>query len=90
VRQRFTLDEISGSQGGEYEDDCLVEIDWRFRGAYCLHHQGDDGAVSTAEPSVNYYQATRRNIPEDSHLQNFTPLQNKRSRSYFFRQDKRR
>jgi hypothetical protein len=20
---------------------CLVEIDRRFRGAYCLHHQGD-------------------------------------------------
>jgi hypothetical protein len=23
----------------------LVEIDRRFRGAYCLHHQGDDGYV---------------------------------------------
>jgi hypothetical protein len=20
---------------------CFVEVDWRFRGAYCLHHQGD-------------------------------------------------
>jgi hypothetical protein len=20
----------------------LVETDWRFRGAYCLHHQGDE------------------------------------------------
>jgi hypothetical protein len=20
----------------------LVEIDWRFRGAYCFHHQGDE------------------------------------------------
>jgi len=20
-----------------------VAVDWRFRGAYCLHHQGDDG-----------------------------------------------
>jgi hypothetical protein len=20
----------------------LVEVDWRFRGAYCLHYQGDD------------------------------------------------
>jgi hypothetical protein len=21
----------------------LVEVDWRYRGAYCLHRQGDDG-----------------------------------------------
>jgi hypothetical protein len=42
--------EISGSHGGEHEDDCLLrccaarsllEIDRRFRSAYCLHHQGD-------------------------------------------------
>jgi hypothetical protein len=26
-------------------------------------------AVSTSETSVNFYQTTRRNIPEDSHLQ---------------------
>jgi hypothetical protein len=26
-------------------------------------------AVSTPETSVNFYQITRRNIPEDSHLQ---------------------
>jgi hypothetical protein len=25
-------------------------------------------AVSTSETSVNFYQTTRRNIPEDSHL----------------------
>jgi hypothetical protein len=35
----------------------LVEVHRRFRGAYCLHHQGD-------RPD----QTTRRNIPEDSHL----------------------
>jgi hypothetical protein len=36
---------------------------------YCLHHQGDrpdDGGIS--ETSVNVYQTTRRNIPQDSHL----------------------
>jgi hypothetical protein len=27
------------------------------------------GAASTSETSVNFYQTTRRNIPEDSHLQ---------------------
>jgi hypothetical protein len=26
-------------------------------------------AASTSETSVNFYQTTRRNIPEDSHLQ---------------------
>jgi hypothetical protein len=26
-------------------------------------------AVSISETSVNFYQTTRRNIPEDSHLQ---------------------
>jgi hypothetical protein len=35
----------------------LVEIDWRFRGAYCLHHHGPDD-----------YETTRRNVLEDSHL----------------------
>jgi hypothetical protein len=39
------LRKISGSHGGEYEDNCLlgyytVKIDRRFRGAYCLHHHG--------------------------------------------------
>jgi hypothetical protein len=41
------LNEALGSHGDEYEDDCvldvapccLVEIDRRFRGAYCLYHQ---------------------------------------------------
>jgi hypothetical protein len=36
----------------------LVEIDRRFRDAYYLHHEGD-------ETSVNFYQTTRRNNPED-------------------------
>jgi hypothetical protein len=39
-----------------------------------LHHQGDSWialmmkAASTSETSVNFYQTTRRNNPEDSHL----------------------
>jgi hypothetical protein len=37
----------------------LVEVYRRFRGAYCLHHQGGDGKSK---------QTTRRNIPEDSNL----------------------
>jgi hypothetical protein len=48
------LCEISGSHGGDYEvyrvfwdvDPCShVEVDRRFRGAYCLHHQGDEYAA---------------------------------------------
>jgi hypothetical protein len=51
----------------------LVEVYRRFRGPCCLHHQGDECALmmeaaSTTEMSVNFYQTTRRNIPEDSHL----------------------
>jgi hypothetical protein len=43
MKSETNTKEISGSHGGEYEDDCsLVEADRRFRGAYCLHHQGDD------------------------------------------------
>jgi hypothetical protein len=38
----------------------LAEIDRRFRGAYCLHHQGDKAA--------SICETTRRNIPEDSRL----------------------
>jgi hypothetical protein len=32
--------------------------------------------ASTAETSVNFYQTTRRNNPEDSHLQGNFPLTN--------------
>jgi hypothetical protein len=39
----------------------LVEVHRHFRGACRLHHQGD-------ESSVNFYQTTRRNIPQDSHF----------------------
>jgi hypothetical protein len=49
----------------------LVGVNQRFRGTYCLHHQGDKSkpetyrpmmeAVNTSETSVNYYN-TRRTI----------------------------
>jgi hypothetical protein len=47
--------------------------DRRFRGAYCLHHQGDElfltlmEAVRTSETSV-YSESTLRYIPEGSNL----------------------
>jgi hypothetical protein len=52
-----------------------VEIKRRFIGAFCLHHNYHIiialmmEAVSTSETSINFYGITRRNIPEDSHLQ---------------------
>jgi hypothetical protein len=57
----------------------LVESDRSFRGAYCLHHQGDESvialmieAVRTSDTSAHFYQNTRRNIPEDSHFHDKT------------------
>jgi hypothetical protein len=51
----------------------LVEVYRRLRCAYCLHRQGKIALMmdvaSTSEISVNFYQTTRCNIPEDSHLQ---------------------
>jgi hypothetical protein len=45
----------------------LVEVYRYFRGACCLHYQGDMvEAVSTSETSVNFHKTTRRNILEDS------------------------
>jgi hypothetical protein len=49
----------------------LVQVYRRFRGICCLHHQGVllialmMEAAGTSETSVNFYQTTRRNIPED-------------------------
>jgi hypothetical protein len=45
---------FSGSHSDKYEDHYLLgwlrfvvsEIDRHFRGAYCLHHQGDDDGGS--------------------------------------------
>jgi hypothetical protein len=41
----------------------LVEIDWRFRGSYCLHHTGNN-----SETSVTFYDTTLLNKPEDVYL----------------------
>jgi hypothetical protein len=62
----------------------LVEVYQRFRGPCFLHHQGDVlevlaasiiraialmmEAARTSETLGNFYQTTRRNNPEDSHL----------------------
>jgi hypothetical protein len=76
--------EIWASYGNEYEDFLrdvasysLVWFDWRFRGAYCLQHQGGDSAddgvnLSISETLVYLYQAARRTTPEDSHFQRIT------------------
>jgi hypothetical protein len=50
--------EISGSHGGEHEDDCLL-------GCCALMME----AVRISETSVILYETTRRNIPDGSHLQ---------------------
>jgi hypothetical protein len=46
----------------------LVELYRLFRGACCLHHQNMMEAASTSETSVKFYNTTRRNNPEGSHL----------------------
>jgi hypothetical protein len=45
--------EISGSHGGEYEDDCLL-------GVLLME------AVNTSETSVNFYESSWRSVPENS------------------------
>jgi hypothetical protein len=50
---------------------CSLGVDRRFRGAYCLHRQGDEGwwlALRTSETSVYSNETTRRYIPEGSNL----------------------
>jgi hypothetical protein len=53
----------------------LVETDWRFRGAYCLHRHGVSvmEVVRSSETSVNFYEITRRSIQEGC---NFWSLSN--------------
>jgi hypothetical protein len=44
----------------------LEEVYPRLRGICCIHHQGAVmQAAITFESSVNFYQATRSNIPLD-------------------------
>jgi hypothetical protein len=47
----------------------LVEIQLRFEGEYCFHHQGVREAVCTSETSACYYKVTRRHISDTCHLQ---------------------
>jgi hypothetical protein len=49
---------------------CSLEIDWRFRGAYCLLIPLMMEAVITSEKSVTFYETTLHNIPESSHFHN--------------------
>jgi hypothetical protein len=55
--------EISGSHGGDYEDDSLL--------GYCVVNMAIAmmmGAVRTSEMSVYFYETTRRNISESCHI----------------------
>jgi hypothetical protein len=45
----------------------FVEVDWCFRGVYCLHHQGNDWV--TSETSVCFNKTTQCYVPEGCHLQ---------------------
>jgi hypothetical protein len=53
---------------------CSLRVDRRFRGVYCLHHQGDEWSsslmeeVHTSETSVYSNETIQRYIPEDSKL----------------------
>jgi hypothetical protein len=50
----------------------LVEVYRRFRGPFCLHHQGDIAltmeAARISVTTVNFYQTTWHYNPENSHL----------------------
>jgi hypothetical protein len=50
----------------------LVDINRRFRGAYCLYRHSEIAlmmeAIITSGTSVNVYQTAQFNAPEDSHL----------------------
>jgi hypothetical protein len=49
----------------------LVQVDWRFRDAYYLHHHGDEMIIVAArvsQNSVHICRSTQRYIPESCHL----------------------
>jgi hypothetical protein len=50
----------------------LVDTDQQFSLTYCLYHQGGDGGKSSSKRLVSFYQTTRCNIPDNSHLYNCT------------------
>jgi hypothetical protein len=68
------LCKISGSHGGEYQDGCLLGC-WAMQSGRnwpkfqtCLLQWSRQLNYCSTEKSVNFYQTTRRNIPEDSPL----------------------
>jgi hypothetical protein len=54
----------------------VVDVYWRITGQWVLIALMLD-AASTSETSVNFYQTTRRNIPEDSHLPRYVSVATK-------------
>jgi hypothetical protein len=68
--------EISGSHGGEYEDDkfwdimpcSLVEVDRRFGDAKVSIISAVIEAVRTSETSVYFHEITQHYIPKSCHL----------------------
>jgi hypothetical protein len=44
----------------------LIEIDWRFRGAYNLHRRPDRD--STSEASINIYETRQHKSTKDGHI----------------------
>jgi hypothetical protein len=73
VLNNYHVGEILGSHGGEYEDDCFLCCCAVQSGRSLPTFQryllppSSGRWVLTSETSVNFYQTTRRNIPEDSH-----------------------
>jgi hypothetical protein len=65
---RFSRQRVWGLVFWDIAPCSHIEVHTRLRGAYCLHHQGDDAlmmeAVHTSETSVNFNVTTRRYIPE--------------------------
>jgi hypothetical protein len=84
MEKNVRLSEISGSQGREYENDSLqyiaqcnlLEVEKRFRYAYCSHHQDGEAvrialkmeAVRTSSAPVNLYETTLRNVSDGFRL----------------------
>jgi hypothetical protein len=62
------IEEFSGSHGGENEVRVYwdvvpcshVAVDRRFRGAYCLHHQGDELTYEHTKSILNHRPMTQR------------------------------
>jgi hypothetical protein len=53
--------EISGSHGGEYENDVFWDVEPCSQGALIME------AVGTSGTSINFCHTTRRSTPEDNH-----------------------